>query len=226
MAIKIIIICISLNMIVLCNAQNKNKIMEKYDFELMNKFKATGVLDTVIHRGDTLVFVNSMFESGTFCNEYPPVPEFYLVQKRYYPNGNIQAIGKLSGKHLSFGIWRYYNEEGKLVKEDDEDEKFGKIKLDTILRFIEKEGWINLSTGVGREEIAYTASGRGYIKNGIFSLTFFKNGNCPWQYNDYPLWVIRIMPVTETNFYETVYEIHGETGEVLKKEAKQIFKIE
>jgi hypothetical protein len=216
-----------------CTKQNNNQLKnnnimtEKYDFELMKKFKANGALDTIIHRENMLVFVNSMFENGTFCNEYPPVPEFYLVQKRYYPNGNIQATGKLLGRNLAIGIWRYYNEEGKLIKEEDEDAKFGKVKIGQILKFIEKEGWIDLSTGKGREEIVYTTDlGRGYIKNGIFTLHFFKKGEDPIQYNDYPIWVITIEACPETNFYETNYEIHGETGEVLKKDTEQILRTE
>jgi len=43
--------------------------MERYDFELMKKFRARGVLDTVVKRGDTLILVNNMTESGSFYNE-------------------------------------------------------------------------------------------------------------------------------------------------------------
>ena len=50
--------------------------MEKYDFELMKEFRARGVLDTIIKRGDTLIYVDNMMEDGAFTNEYPPVPAF------------------------------------------------------------------------------------------------------------------------------------------------------
>jgi hypothetical protein len=138
----------------------------------------------------------------------------------------MEAKGKFIGQYLKIGIWEYYDEKGKLIKEEDEDAKFGKVKMGQILKFIEKEGWIDLSTGKGREEIAYTNSDQGYINHEIFTLSFLKKGEDPAQYNDYPVWFITIEARPETNFYETNYEIHGETGEVLKKETKQILRTE
>ena len=206
------------------NSKNSNT-MEKYDFELMKEFTSRGVLDTVIKRGDTLIFVNSMTESGSFYNEYPPAPTFYHVVKVFYPNGILKHKGKYI-RNIEIGIWQDYDEKGRLLKEEDEDRKFGRIKLDWILKFIEKEGWIDLKTGRGREEIVYTSSDRGYIKNGIFTLGFFKKGEYPHKFNDYPLWVIIIEDCPETGFIETVYEIHGDTGEVLSKKSEQIFRKE
>ncbi|GHV29652.1 hypothetical protein FACS1894177_00880 [Bacteroidia bacterium] len=136
------------------NPKNSNT-MEKYDFELEKEFRMRGITDTIIKRGDTLIFVNGMMESGTFCNEYPPEPEFYMIQKTFYPNGMLESKGKFTGSHLKIGIWQYYD-----------------------------------------------------------------------KYNDYPLWEITIEACPETGFIETVYEIHGNTGEVLSKKSKEIFRYE
>ena len=51
------------------NNSKNSDTMERYDFELMKKFRARGVLDTVVKRGDTLILVNNMTESGSFYNE-------------------------------------------------------------------------------------------------------------------------------------------------------------
>jgi hypothetical protein len=168
-----------------CSNFRNSNTMEKYDFELMNKIRESGELATVVEKGKSLVLMNCMYESGASYNEYPPIPEFYAVQKTFFRNGMLESKGKYTGSYLKIGIWQYYDEKGCLIKEIDEDEKFGKIKLDQILKFIEKEGWIDLKTGRGREEITFEDSGRGYIKNGIFTLGFLKKGE---DLNDYPLW--------------------------------------
>jgi hypothetical protein len=199
---------------------------EKYDFELMEIMENTKAMHLIVEKGKSLIYVSRMTEGGAFYNEYPPAPEFYFIQKTFYTNGMMEAKGKFIGQYLKIGIWEYYDEKGKLIKEEDEDVKFGKVKIGQILKFIEKEGWIDLATGKGREEIAYVYQDIRDIKDGIFTLSFLKKGEDPTQYNDYPVWLITIKACPETNFYRTIYNIHGETGEVLKKETKQILRTE
>jgi hypothetical protein len=212
-----------------CTKQNNNQLKnnnimtEKYDFKLMKNAEDG---DLIVEKGNSLVYMTSMTESGAFYNEYPPAPEFYVIQKKFYTNGMMESKGKFIGRYLQIGIWEYYDEKGKLIKEEAEDAKFGKVKIGQILKFIEKEGWIDLATGKGREEIAYVYYDIRTIKNGIFALSFRKKGEDPTQYNDYPVWVITIEACPETNFYETIYAIHGETGEVLKKEVERILRKE
>jgi hypothetical protein len=69
-------------------------------------------------------------------------------------------------------------------------------------------------------------SGREYIKNGRFTLRFFKKGEDPLKYNDYPLWKIIIVDCQETCYYRTVYEINGDTREVLSKKFREVFRTE
>jgi antitoxin component YwqK of YwqJK toxin-antitoxin module len=208
------------------NNSKNNNTMEKYDFELMNKVRESGELSTIVEKGNSWVFMTCMYESGASYNEYSQAPEFYAIQKTFYQNGILASKGKFAGRHLKIGIWQYYDEKGHLIKEVDEDEKFGRIKLDQILKFIEKEGWIDLTTGRGREEIIFEDSGRRYVKKGIFILGFFKKGENPLKYNDYPLWEIIIVDCQETGYYRTVYEINGDTGEVLSKKSREVFRTE
>jgi len=227
---RTVYLLIALGLFISCKSNfinsNNDNAMEMYNFELMNKIKESGQLSTVVEKGNSLVFMTCMYESGAFYKEYLPSPAYYHVVKEFYPNGILKHKGNYI-QNVKIGIWQYYDEKGCLLKEEDEDRKFGLIKIEWILKFIEKEGWIDLKTGRGREEIAYTSSNRGYIKNGIFLLAFIRKGEDPHKkYMDFPFWEITILDCPETGFIETVYEIHGNTGDLLSKESKQIFRKE
>ncbi len=73
----------------------------------------------------------------------------------YHKNGILKEKGKrffCSG--IKIGIWREYDERGYLVKETDEDKKFEKLYLkpENILRWLEREGYIDRQTGKGQEK--------------------------------------------------------------------------
>ena len=55
---------------------------------------------------------------------------------------------------IDIGIWREYDNQGNLIKETDEDKKFKKLRLKpiNILRWLEKEGYIDRKTGKGQEK--------------------------------------------------------------------------
>ena len=55
---------------------------------------------------------------------------------------------------VKIGIWREYDNQGNLIKETDEDKKFEKLRLKpiNILRWLEKEGYIDRKTGKGQEK--------------------------------------------------------------------------
>lgn len=225
----IIILIIVISSITSCYAQkNENNMAEKYDFELMRKIKEeTGSLHAVLKKGDTAIYISSMAEDGAFINEYPPVPIMHFIQKKFYPNGYIKSKKNYIGKNLCIGESIYYDEQGNVKEIVNEDEKFGKIKLDWILNFAESEGLIDLKTGRGRNDLIITGNNKGYIKDGNFTLGFYKKGEFPVEdNNDYPLWIIQTTAIPENNFYEYIYKIHGETGKTLIKESKQIFRIE
>jgi len=224
MKVKLVLICMAIFLLQLCHAQNKNVMPERYDFELVKKIKEEGRSNFIKKRGDTIIYISGMTESGAFYDEYPPAPNMYFIQKQFYPSGEPKSIKKYIGRYVPIGETTLYDEQGNITKVD-EDAKFGKIKPDHILKFLEKEGWIDLKTGRGREEIAFSRSGEGYIKQGIFELFFIKKGEAPSGENDYPIWSILIteqLPTSCCEERETTYRIHGETGEVLKKTVEEI----
>ncbi|MDR3339818.1 MAG: hypothetical protein LBT25_06995, partial [Candidatus Symbiothrix sp.] len=101
------------------------------------------------------------------------------------------------------------------TKEVDEDKKFGRIKLDQLLKFIEKEGHINLETGEGREYALMIDGKFSHIRSCRFSLNFDERG-------EKPFWIITIGHAPWNGYHRTIYHIDKETGEVLFKESEFI----
>jgi hypothetical protein len=91
----------------------------------------------------------------------PPKPAFYTINKMYYESsGIIKAKGKYFGEcHpgstiMKIGIWTYFDEQGKLIREEDEDKKFGTFGYNELLTFLDQEKVINLRTGKNRENFS------------------------------------------------------------------------
>ena len=222
---KWILIIIAYVMIA-CNTQikNNNVIPEKYDFEAVKNSKTNPY---VTKKGDTIVLMYKMTESGAYYIEYSDSVSFYHRVKYFYPNGIMESQGTCVGNGYFVGIWWYYDKKGNLVREEDKNAGFGKIKTDDILKFIEKEGWINLKTGEGREH-PILKEGMEYlgIKGCRFSISFIdeqkKIDRIISIENKPPrLWIVNITTVKESGYqYQfTTYYIDGDTGEVVEKDS-------
>ena len=206
---------IALTMLYSCRTQSINKQTsnnpEKYDFNAVNKLSScTGVI-----RNGWTILMYSMQPYGAWYREYPPVPEFYRVVKSFYPNGNIQTVGKIIGENLRIGEWVYFDDRGNITEIVDEDKKLGKIKVKDILKFIEKEGHINLSTGEGREYGVITPDGSGYNMHGRFRIN--------WGEKEYFVIVIDSAPWNDN--LETVYKMDKKTGKMISKKCEKIYPI-
>jgi hypothetical protein len=122
--------------------------------------------------------------------------------KRYYKNGFLDTEGDwFYCSHIKIGIWREYDKKGKLIKEKDEDQKFEnlKIKPKELLLWLEKEGWIDLTTGKGQQTS---------VSSGPFSISFVprNNKNAKWFIH------------RKTIFGSEDIVIDAETGEVTSRE--------
>ena len=85
------------------------------------------------------------------------IPPFtYCKEVRiFHKNGVLKKSGKrFFCSSIDIGIWREYDNQGNLIKETDEDKKFEKLRLKptNILRWLEKEGYIDRKTGKGQEK--------------------------------------------------------------------------
>lgn len=130
------------------NFKNKN-IMDK-EFDLAFYEMVKGKRRFKLENGNIIAYISFDDKKGGTFREYLASPSFLLVQRKYYPNRKIKEKRfMLPGLMTKVGISEYYDEKGNKTTVD-EDKKFGKIKPDYILRFLEKKGYINLKTGEGR----------------------------------------------------------------------------
>ena len=106
-----------------------------------------------VERNGTETYV-SFNEDGFVLQEIKPFA-YEMIVKNYYKNCILKSKGKLlCHSSVKIGIWREYDNQGNLIKETDEDKKFKKLRLKpiNILRWLEKEGYIDRKTGKGQEK--------------------------------------------------------------------------
>ncbi len=106
-----------------------------------------------VERNGTETYV-SFNDDGFVLQEIKPFT-YEMIVKNYYKNCIIKSKGKfLCHSSVKIGIWREYDNQGNLIKETDEDKKFEKLRLKpiNILRWLEKEGYIDRKTGKGQEK--------------------------------------------------------------------------
>ena len=106
-----------------------------------------------VERNGTETYV-SFNDDGFVLQEIKPFT-YEMIVRNYYKNSIIKSKGKfLCHSSVKIGIWREYDNQGNLTKETDEDKKFEKLRLKpiNILRWLEKEGYIDRKTGKGQEK--------------------------------------------------------------------------
>ena len=106
-----------------------------------------------VERNGTETYV-SFNDDGFVLQEIKPFT-YEMIVKNYYKNCILKSKGKLlCHSSVKIGIWREYDKQGNLIKETDEDKKFEKLRLKpiNILRWLEKEGYIDRKTGKGQEK--------------------------------------------------------------------------
>ena len=106
-----------------------------------------------VERNGTETYV-SFNDDGFVLQEIKPFT-YEMIVRNYYKNSIIKSKGKfLCHSSVKIGIWCEYDNQGNLIKETDEDKKFEKLRLKpiNILRWLEKEGYIDRKTGKGQEK--------------------------------------------------------------------------
>ncbi|NRS88573.1 hypothetical protein HNQ02_001487 [Flavobacterium sp. 7E] len=143
----------------------KGNLFDKFDYELWNNDyegfeKGHQYGGSYIYKG--VEFYPTIFDNACIYI-YPQKQQFYTIYNEYnISNFNLKQRGKIFGTNqkscfldktsvvLKIGIWYDYDENGKLIKQTDEDKKFGKFGYNELLKFLDKEKQINLRKGVSR----------------------------------------------------------------------------
>ena len=128
---------------------------EKFDIEWL-KENATAISDDKIpdyeylkNNETSTIFMGGRKTYGywvwKFFND-----SYFAINKLYYPNGNIKEKGWHFNKEtidgFKKGVWYYFDESGKLIKEIDHDEPF-KFTAEDVFRFCRQDERCNLVKG-------------------------------------------------------------------------------
>lgn len=126
--------------------------VEILDFSLFNE-KKTSPMVFSSKEGGTITLCGP-YDDGAYYEEFPPF-KFYKTQKQFYLNGKLKQESSFYLGNLMVGKTKYYDEEGRLTQEVDEDKKFEKLKvqIDDVLKFMHNKGWLNIETGEGKTEV-------------------------------------------------------------------------
>lgn len=224
MKIKIAILLSCLMFVLNCNGQekdhtkiNKTVMREKIDLILLEKkAKKTPIsLDAYTYEyseitdsGELINITGSVEEGGFIENIIHAKPSFKKTYKEFYPDGYIKKKEIYVGEKTKIDISEYYDKKGKLHKVD-ENKKFGKIKPDDVLKFLEKKKVINLLTGTGR-----------FNENGEASFEMLFDE----QKKEYTIIITEGKPNTgpfdngePPAFLPLIYIMNGETGDFVEK---------
>ncbi len=119
-----------------CKAQ-KITTMKKFDIETFNRNKThlNRHIDTL--NNGTII---KQSESSDFYDEIIKTEKSYFHKiNRYYKNGNLKLTGEYLYNSYKKGIWKEYNEDGKLIKETDYDKGFNYTWQDLLKVLEERE---------------------------------------------------------------------------------------
>lgn len=214
---SIFLIVLCLNMLS-CNGQenkdiitnsNHKKMREKIDLKLYKSFEENSDYRYVLPSGNIIFRMSFFNEDGGSQYESVKPPSFLTIYKEFYASGYIKKKEIYIGENVKVGFSEYYDKNGN-KKEINEDAKFGKIKPQDALKFLEKKGIINLVTGKGK----FDKDGRP-----TFELNFENNANEKY----YVISISNGKPNSPENFPKIGeppafaalnYKMDGETGEV------------
>ena len=207
-----------------CNAQKDKeattmKTTERFDVQyyksiIKEKNSYEGATSAqYVERNGTETYV-SFNDDGFVLQEIKPFT-YEMIVKNYYKNCILKSKGKLlCHSSVKIGIWREYDNQGNLIKETDEDNKFEKLCLKpiNILRWLEHEGYIDRKIGKGQEK---------FVKQGdepSIRISFGKISapNAKFE-KDSVLWTITI---TDKGG-DITYTWNAKNGELLSKEILQ-----
>ena len=209
---KKLIIILAATAQISCGGQSNSK-NETFDFAAYEKRMNDDPIRGRFYTKPDGTFVEEIGGSTPVRWETPPKPTFVKVYKEFYSNGNMKRNETYFGKYTRVDISLYYDEKGNMTRKIDENLKFGNIKPNDILRFLEEKQRINIATGEG----IFDEEGRE-----TFAAVYIEEKNL-WHveiYKGRPFTASEMHEIMKTSFGEPndwksfEYEIDGETGEI------------
>ena len=197
---------------------------EKFDFKIYAEYKKLGYYvrengNIITSMGSTFLISDEIDEEVYIQSELVHKYPYYRISKIFsVDDGYIRMGTKYAGGHLKFGKQFIYDKKGRLTIVD-QDKKFGKIKLDYIMSFLQDKGIINLKTGAGWYnkyfELSYAIDF--YEEEKIWEIT--QIGAEPYDPKKHGVpEKIEGFVFGFKDYIDIVWYIDGETGQVYTKE--------
>ena len=197
---------------------------EKFDFKIYAEYKKLGYYvrengNIITSMGSTFLISEEIDEKVYIQSELVHKYPYYKISKIFsVDDGYIRMETKYAGGHLKFGKQFIYDKKGRLTIVD-QDKKFGKIKLDYIMSFLQDKGIINLKTGAGWYNKDFDLN---------YAIDFFEEEKI-WEivlpeaepYDPKKHGVpkeIKGVAICLKDYVDIVWYIDGETGQVYTKE--------
>ena len=197
---------------------------EKFDFELYEYIKKKGLINKfyILPNGNIIKGMYMGDKYGYYSEIVLKYP-FYSIYREFYPDGYLSKKCFFYSRGVSFGTSFFYDTKG-ILKKVDEDRKFGKIKIDYIMKFLEEQGLIDLKTGAGwfDSEFHYTSYSLEY--NTIHNHKYWiieKTKGVKFDPN-----IHRIEKGEPPLYLPFYWYIDGETGQIYTEEEWKAFKQE
>ncbi|OCA72754.1 hypothetical protein BBH99_02905 [Chryseobacterium contaminans] len=131
---------------------------EKFDVEA---FKSNAVRGTYFIMTNVCTLRQDKQSKGYLQGEYIN-SSFFKLNKFFYSDGNIESKGLLFNEGSQVGIWYYFDESGKLVKEENTDEGYG-FTPEKVVGYCEKN---KIELPKGYHESGFYTQVRKEILNG------------------------------------------------------------
>ncbi|WP_336960812.1 hypothetical protein [Chryseobacterium contaminans] len=150
---------LSLVIVLSCKSQKINKtIIPTVDnkFEIINTEE---LKDITINDNKTTTFVSAKIGSG--YTEYFK-DSYFIIVKNYYSSKSIENKGIAFNEGSQVGIWYYYDESGKLIREENTDEGYG-FTPEKVVEYCEKN---KIELPKGYHESGYYTNVRKETLNG------------------------------------------------------------
>ncbi|MEN4759605.1 hypothetical protein ABEG63_04620 [Chryseobacterium sp. C39-AII1] len=170
-----------------------DKFFEKFNIENFNKNAVRGMLELQNNGEKSL----QDFQSPGYRERNYNSDSFFKTNKFFFNNGNIEKKGVLFNVGSQVGIWYYFDESGKLIKEENTDEGYIFTPED-IVKYCKKNN-IELS--------------KGYHESEGYQTSVYKS-----ELNGKKVWKISYLISFNKQEKEVELILDGQTGKVIKRE--------
>ncbi|SEA53064.1 hypothetical protein [Bizionia paragorgiae] len=132
--LKKTIIIVAILSLIGCSAQ-KNTTMEKFDIERFNENKNHLNEFKFIKKDSTVI--EQMELKDIYSEDIIFKDSYFIKKSQYYKNGFLKITGLFFDSSFKQGIWKEFDEQGKLIKETDYDKGFD-YTWEDLVKYLEE----------------------------------------------------------------------------------------